>query len=101
MINEDIKPLELTYSLLKRIFAVIYETRTPNDKPAPACWLKWSQFTRIKPVEEAASLVIQYSFELIFYCQNFVVFQKHIYSVVSIILNFACSKVKEPQSNCN
>ena len=40
IINEDIKPLELTYSLLKRIFAVIYETRTPNDKLAPAYQLK-------------------------------------------------------------
>ena len=77
-------------------FAVIYETRTPNDKLAPVHWLKWSQFSRIKPVEEAASLVIQYSFEIIFYCQHFVVFQKHIYFVVSIILNFACLKVKEP-----
>ena len=96
MINQDIKPLELTYSLLKRLFAVIYETRIPNDKLAPAYWLKWSQFTRIKPMEEATSLVIQYSIEVTFYCQNFVVVWKHIHSVVSIILNFACLKVKEP-----
>ena len=68
MINQDIKPLELTYSLLKHLSAVIYETRIPNDKLAPAYWLKWTQFTRIKPVEEAFSLVIQYSFELTFHC---------------------------------
>ena len=61
MINQDIKPFELTYSLVKRLVAVIYKTGIPNDNLAPAYLLKWSQFTRIKPMQEATSLVIQYS----------------------------------------
>ena len=39
MIKQDIKPLELTYSLLKRLFAVIHESRIPNEKLVPTYWL--------------------------------------------------------------
>ena len=71
MINEGIKHLELTNSLLQCIFGVIYKTKIQNGKLGPTYWLKWSQFARNKSMYTATSSVIQYSFELIFYGQNF------------------------------